>query len=252
MAYHGNSLTAHILLNKWPCIFNPTSMVRPRNHNPTKKLTAFIILLPIMGCNTKEKPTPEYPDFEIGIIADCQYCYCEPTEVRFYKKAPERLQEAVNELNTHTLDYTVHLGDFIDRNLDSFDTLVPIWNGLKSDKYHVLGNHDFKVTDSLKPLIFDKMGLKDRYYSVARNKWRFIVLDGNDLSVYGTLTETKKQQTDSLFNLLSKKDLPNLKPWNGGLGTEQLQWVENKLGQATKNKERVGFYCHFPTLGENQ
>ncbi|MBD0777709.1 metallophosphoesterase [Maribacter sp. ANRC-HE7] len=215
-----------------------------------KKIAAFIPLLLIMGCNTKEKPVLEYPDFEIGVIADCQYCYCEPSEVRFYKKASGKLQEAVNELNTHTLDYTIHLGDFIDRDFNSFDTLIPIWAGLKSDRYHVLGNHDFKVADSLKPLVFDKMDLKDRYYSIVRNKWRFIVLDGNDLSVHGALTETKKQQTDSLFTLLSKKELPNLKHWNGGLGTEQLQWVENELKQATDKKERVGFYCHFPALGE--
>ena len=154
-----------------------------------------------MACNTKEKPVPEYPDFEIGVIADCQYCDCEPTDVRFYKKAPARLKQAVTELNTHTLDYTIHLGDFIDRDINSFDTLIPIWGGLKSDRYHVLGNHDFSVADSL-------------------------------------------------FQQLSSKELPNLKPWNGGLGKEQLQWIEDELKLATQNKERVGFYCHFPVLGE--
>ncbi|WP_282056096.1 metallophosphoesterase [Maribacter luteus] len=215
-----------------------------------KLFYALVPLLLIMACNTKEKPVPEYPDFEIGVIADCQYCDCEPTDVRFYKKAPARLKQAVTELNTHTLDYTIHLGDFIDRNFNSFDTLIPIWGGLKSDRYHVLGNHDFSVADSLKPLVFEKMDLKDRYYSIVKNKWRFIILDGNDLSVHGALTETKKQQTDSLFQQLSSKELPNLKPWNGGLGKEQLQWIEDELKLATQNKERVGFYCHFPVLGE--
>tara|TARA_R110001583_G_scaffold142211_5_gene294491 strand:- start:3344 stop:4246 length:903 start_codon:yes stop_codon:yes gene_type:complete len=215
-----------------------------------KLFYALVPLLLIMACNTKEKPVPEYPDFEIGVIADCQYCDCEPTDVRFYKKAPARLKQAVTELNTHTLDYTIHLGDFIDRDINSFDTLIPIWGGLKSDRYHVLGNHDFSVADSLKPLVFEKMDLKDRYYSIVKNKWRFIVLDGNDLSVHGALTETKKQQTDSLFQQLSSKELPNLKPWNGGLGKEQLQWIEDELKLATQNKERVGFYCHFPVLGE--
>ncbi|MDV7140543.1 metallophosphoesterase [Maribacter sp. TH_r10] len=215
-----------------------------------KLFYALVPLLLIMACNTKEKPVPEYPDFEIGVIADCQYCDCEPTDVRFYKKAPARLKQAVTELNTHTLDYTIHLGDFIDRDFNSFDTLISIWGGLKSDRYHVLGNHDFSVADSLKPLVFEKMDLKDRYYSIVKNKWRFIILDGNDLSVHGALTEAKKQQTDSLFQQLSSKELPNLKPWNGGLGKEQLQWIEDELKLATQNKERVGFYCHFPVLGE--
>lgn len=225
-------------------------IVKPRKPKKMKKFAAFIPLLLIIGCNTKKKTEPKYPEFEIGVIADCQYCDCDPTEVRFYKKAPARLRQAVEELNTHTLDYTIHLGDFIDRDFNSFDTLIPIWGGLKSDKYHVLGNHEFKVADSLKPLVLDKMNLKDRYYSIVKNKWRFIVLDGNDLSVHGALTETKKQQTDSLFKQLSDKDLPNLKLWNGGLGKEQLQWVEDELKLATQNKERVGFYCHFPILGE--
>lgn len=215
-----------------------------------KKLLAMLSLVLIMGCNTKKEAATDHRVFEIGVIADCQYCQCDPTDVRFYKKAPLRLHEAVTELNTHTLDYTIHLGDFIDKDFSSFDTLLPIWNKLTSDTYHVLGNHDFSVLDSLKPYIFEKMALKDRYYSFLKNKWRFIVLDGNDLSEHGALSEVKKQQTDSIFKLLFNKELPNLKPWNGGLGLDQLNWVENELKLATKNNERVGFYCHFPVSGE--
>ena len=212
-----------------------------------KKMLPLLLLFLIMCCNTKKEAVIDYPDFEIGVIADCQYCQCEPTEVRFYKQSPDRMLEAVNELNGHTLAYTIHLGDFIDRDFNSFDTVMPIWNRLKSDSYHVLGNHDFSVADSLKPLIFEKMGLKDRYYSIVKHNWRFIVLDGNDLSIYGALSKKKKQQTDSLFKVLSDAELPNLK---GGLGREQLQWIEKELELATKNKEKVGFYCHFPAVGE--
>lgn len=215
-----------------------------------KKPITLLTLLLLMGCNIKKEPQSKSWDFEIGVIADCQYCQCEPTEVRFYKMSPNRLHKAVEELNTHNLDYTIHLGDFIDKDFSSFDTLIPIWDRLKSTKFHVLGNHDFSVSDSLKPHIFKKMGLSERYYSITKNNWRFIVLDGNDLSVHGALSEIKKQQTDSLFSRLSDKNMPNLKPWNGGLSLEQLQWVENELKLATKKNERVGFYCHFPVLGE--
>jgi predicted phosphodiesterase len=213
-----------------------------------KSVPLFVILI-FLSCNTKKVGKIEYPEFEIGIVADCQYCYCEPTEVRFYKEAPDRMREAVTILNRQPLDYTIHLGDFIDRDFSSFDTVGPIWRNLKSDKYHVLGNHDFSVADSLKHLVFEKMDIKDRYYSIVKNKWRFIVLDGNDLSVHGALTDAKKHQTDSLFNLLADKNMSNLEPWNGGLSLEQLRWVERELQQATANKERVGFYCHFPVVG---
>ncbi len=42
-----------------------------------------------------------------------------------------------------------------------------------------------------------------------------------------------------------------MKSWNGGLSRGQLLWVENELNLAVANNERVGFYCHFPTLAES-
>ncbi len=213
------------------------------------KYVSLLTALILLNCNAKKDSEIEYPEFEIGVISDCQYCHCEPTGIRFFRESPARLRKAVDILNKQPLDYTVHLGDFIDKDFSSFDTVGPIWRDLKTERYHVLGNHDFSVADSMKHLVFEKMDIKDRYYSIVKNKWRFIVLDGNDLSVHGALTEAKKQQTDSLYNLLADKNMPNVKPWNGGLSLEQLQWVENELQRATANKERVGFYCHFPVLG---
>ena len=116
----------------------------------------------------------------------------------------------------------------------------------------MLGNHDFSVADSLKPLVFQKMNIHDRYYSIVKNNWRFIVLDGNDLSIHGALTESKRKQTDSLFQLLSVQNKPNLEEWNGGLSHDQLNWVEGELKLASDRNENVGFYCHFPALGEER
>ena len=96
------------------------------------------------------------------------------------------------------------------------------------------------------------MNLNQRYYSFVEQDWRFIVLDGNDLSYQGAITPEKLAQTDSLFTLLSESDPPNLQTWNGGLSRAQLQWVESELLLAKENKENVGFYCHFPVLGEDK
>lgn len=221
-----------------------------RTANISIFLLLYIILLSC--CKSKKEQITEFTEFEIGIIADCQYCDCETAGVRFYRKSPDRLRKAVKVLNEHTLEFSIHLGDFIDKHFESFDSVVPVWNGLKSRGYHVLGNHDFSVADSLKPMIFQKMNIQDRYYSVVKNNWRFIMLDGNDLSTYGGLTEIKKRQTDSLFNLLSDDNRPNIKLWNGGLSNEQLTWVERELALATQQNESVGFYCHFPALGVEQ
>ncbi len=107
-----------------------------------KKHLLLITILIFLSCNSKNDDNTEYPEFQIGVVADCQYCYCEPTAVRFYKESPDRLCEAVGILNKQPLDFTVHLGDFIDKDFSSFDTITPIWKSLKSNKYHVLGNHD--------------------------------------------------------------------------------------------------------------
>ena len=217
------------------------------------KNTPIILLLSLLtACGSKKNKEVPQQDLAIGIIADCQYCYCDSSPSRFYKNSPDKLKKAVAALNIEELNYAIHLGDFIDRDFNSFDTVLPIWNTLKTKKYHVLGNHDFSVADSLKPLVMHKMNLKQRYYSVVENNWRFIILDGNDLSYQGAITPKKIAQTDSLFTLLSNTDLPNLQTWNGGLSTEQLQWVESELKLAMENSENVGFYCHFPVMGEDK
>lgn len=208
-----------------------------------RRILLFLsITLLLFSCKKDTIPTL----FSVGIIADCQYCDCDIKWNRYYKKAPQRLRVAVDELNKHDLAYTIHLGDFIDKNIESYDTLNPIWNGLKSTSYHVLGNHDFEVEDSLKPQIFEKLNLKKRYYSFEKNNWKFIVLDGNDLSFYGTFDSIKTQETQVMFSKIERDSLPYAKPYNGGIGKTQFKWIEQEIINA-KDKN-VAVYCHFPLL----
>ncbi|MFT4576868.1 MAG: manganese-dependent ADP-ribose/CDP-alcohol diphosphatase [Polaribacter sp.] len=206
-----------------------------------KNLFFLTLILCVVSC-AETKDT----SFKIGIISDCQYCDCDIKWDRYYKKSPQRLKEAIAVLNKDSLNYTIHLGDFIDKNFESLDSVLPTWIKLKSTSYHVLGNHDFEVKDSLKKEVIKRLNLKSRFYSFVEKEWRFIVLDGNDLSFYGALTDAKKQQTDSLFNSLKDKEFPYLKEWNGALSSAQLSWVKEELDIAVKNNQKVGFYCHFP------
>lgn len=207
-----------------------------------KKLILFFFLtLCLISCKEHKDSA-----FKIGVISDCQYCNCEVKWDRYYKKSPKRLKEAINTLNKDSLSYTIHLGDFIDKDFKSLDSILPTWNSLKSTSYHVLGNHDFDVSDANKNKIIAKLNLKNRYYSFIKNDWRFIVLDGNDLSFYGAISSEKKQQTDSLFNHLKDKDLPYVQKYNGALSLKQLDWIKSELDLATKKNQKVGFYCHFP------
>ena len=207
----------------------------------------LLVSLAMISCKDTKKTS-----FKIGVISDCQYCDCAVKWNRHYKKAPNRLKEAVTTLNKDTLNYTIHLGDFIDKGFKSLDSVLPHWQKLKSKSYHVLGNHDFEVKDSLKTAVISRLNLKDRYYSFIEKDWRFIILDGNDLSFHGALTKEKKQQTDSIFKLLETNTSLNIKKWNGGFSFKQLNWIRKELELAVKNNQKVGFYCHFPIFPINQ
>ena len=207
-----------------------------------KQILLITLAIIIVSCSKAE----ENKNFSVGIIADCQYCDCDIKWNRYYKKAPQRLRVAVDELNKHDLAYTIHLGDFIDQHFSSFDSIVPTWNKLNSPSYHVLGNHDFEVADSLKPQIFEKLNLKKRYYSFEQDNWKFIVLDGTDLSFYGALDSIKQKETKAFFKKIESDSLPYAKPYNGGISKEQFSWIEQELALAKDNNQNVGLYCHFP------
>jgi len=212
-------------------------------------LLLFVATLSFVNCK-KEVPAKS-ESFSIGIISDCQYCDCDIIghyggADRYYKKAKFRLQEAVDELNKHDLEFTIHLGDFIDKDFSSFDTINPIWDQLKSKSYQVLGNHDFSVADSLKSKVPAKMGMTDRYYSFELNGWKFIVLDGNDVSIHGAPTKEKLKEAEELLAQATSDSLPYAKFYNGALGSEQLDWIKTELDDATAKNLNVCFFDHFP------
>lgn len=183
------------------------------------------------------------PLFAFGAMADCQHADQPDAGVRLYRRSPEKLKAAVADYNDHDLRYVVHLGDFIDKDWSSFDTLEPITAELKHDLRHVLGNHDFSVADEKKSLVPARMGLEARYYDFAVAKWRFIVVDGNDLSYHGWAKVTPRYEESVRLHKEKYADKPT---WNGAVGAEQLAWIEKTIQMATEAGESVVLYCHFP------
>ncbi len=190
------------------------------------------------------------PIFSFGVIADCQYCNVKVAKDarRQYPLSREKLTSCVDHLNKLDLEFVVHLGDFIDRDFSSFADVVPIYNRLKADHYHVLGNHDFSVVDELKSKVPKALGLKDKYYQFRYHGYRFIALDGNDLSFHAySATDPRRKLTEELY-----KKLPSGTPvWNGAIGKVQLDWLEKQLKAAEKAGDNVILFCHFPVYPEN-
>ena len=188
------------------------------------------------------------PLFSFGMIADCQYADVETSESRNYRLSPEKLQEAVNFFETQSPSFVVHLGDFIDRDWESYKTVSPIINQLSIPLKHVLGNHDFNVAEDKKEKVPNMMNLGSRYYQFKHAGFRFVVLDGNDLSLHAHPkgTESYKKSLE-----LYETHYSDQKEWNGAIGKEQLEWLENVLISSQSIGEKVIIFCHFPVFPEN-
>ncbi|NNE94210.1 MAG: hypothetical protein HKN23_21385 [Verrucomicrobiales bacterium] len=205
-----------------------------------------LVAAPTLAAEKEERPL-----FSFGLMADCQYADSDTRGSRFYRESPRKLAAAVEELNQHDLAFTFHLGDFIDRDFVSFDVLEPIAGKLNSKLYHALGNHDFDVEDGKKTNVPPKLGLENGYYSFQKDGFRFVVIDTTDVSTYRHPkgSEAQKAAAEELKKL-QKAGVSGSKPWNGRPGEKQLEWLESKLKEATKLKEKVLVFGHHPILPE--
>lgn len=205
-------------------------------------LARLVLLLMVPLAGAAEKPM-----FSFAAIADCQYC-AQDSKVRRYHLSPDKLAKCVDHLNMLELSFVVHLGDFIDRDWESFDVVVPIYEKLKAPHYHVLGNHDFSVADERKMEVPKRLGLTSRYYSFERGSWRFIAVDGNDVSLYAH----PKGSDRHLASKAKYESYENKPPaYNGAVGKDQLVWLREQFESARKAKQRVVLFCHFPVFPKN-
>ena len=87
------------------------------------------------------------------------------------------------------------------------------------------------------------MGMKSKYYEFSVKDWRFIVLDGNDVSFHAYPKNSPKYKDAERYYRENKIRSPR---WNGAVGSEQVAWLCKILKKAEKQKEQVAVFCHFP------
>ncbi|MBC8872757.1 MAG: protein kinase [Planctomycetes bacterium] len=204
-------------------------------------------ILPAPARRASEDPSE--PLFSFGVIADVQYCDADPTMNRYYRKGLERLEQCVQDFNTRKLAFVVQLGDLIDKDLASFDDVVPVYEKLKAKQYHVLGNHDFSVEEEKKGDVPRRLGLERGYYHFVHGGWRFIVLDGNEVSLFTTEEGSpEREQAVAILEKLKAAEAVNARNYDGALGDEQLRWLKAQLEEAAGNDEKVVVFCHFPAF----
>lgn len=203
-----------------------------------------LLILTLLACTyyTANAQAKDFQPFQLGIIADCQYADKADKGALFYRSCPAKLSEAITHLNTKPLQAIVQLGDLIDDDYQSFTPLMPILQQSKAPLYHVLGNHEYSVADQYKMDVVNLLGMPARYYSFEIADWRFIVLDGTDVSYYGWPEQSQAHQQNMQ---LIKAQYATGEPWNGAIGKAQLAWLSDELSRADQQAKKVAILSHF-------
>ncbi len=192
------------------------------------------------------------PLFSVGLIADAQYVDADKGGIRHYRKSIEKLGNAVKSINAAHVDFSIHLGDLIDRKFASFDQILEPLGKLSNPVYQIPGNHDFSVEDDKKPEVFGKLGMKQPYRSFSKEGFRFIFLDGTEISTFAQPKGSAIfQEAEAILEEFKAEGRKNAKYWNGAIGKTQLTWLENELSAAKSAKEKAIISCHYPILPDN-
>ena len=191
--------------------------------------------------------------FEIGLVADAQYADIEEKGTRFYRRSIGKLGAAVEHFNGRDLTFCVHLGDLIDREWKSFDEIMQPLARSRHHWHQLLGNHDFDVLDELKSGVPKRLGMPWRFGSFVHGKFRFVVLDTNDVSTYAHAAGTP-ERANAERELTRVKDakLRQAQPWNGAIGPAQLAWLDRTCAEARVASQKVIIFAHHPVFPNNE
>lgn len=193
----------------------------------------------------------EKPLFSFGLISDVQYADIPHAGERYYRSSLDKLDEALSSFRKDSVDFIINLGDLIERDYESFKPVLNAINSSGIKTYHITGNHDYAVD----PRYLNRLPVlsesRQGYYSVRKMNYRFVFLNGNEISTYASTDKVKiKEAKDYLEKLKSKGEI-NAIEWNGGIGSEQQKWIISQIEEASRASERVVFLCHFPVAPEN-
>lgn len=213
--------------------------------------------------------------FSFGLISDIQHADVDDRisvsgRRRYYREALNAVERAVHDWNKETLKFVIHCGDITDglnhkigQSKQALNRVLQKLAPLRVSLKHVLGNHctsQLGRKTLLQSLNFE--GLKGFYEFVPRSGWRCVVLDTCDVSLYAW--PQNHPHYKQAFQIMKKKN-PNenwcdastmegmdkrFVAYNGGLGEEQLKWLDDQLEMARRQKEYVLVFTHIPISPE--
>ncbi|KQV63768.1 metallophosphoesterase [Rhizobium sp. Root1220] len=191
----------------------------------------------------------ELPLFRFGVVADPQYAAIAPHAGmdRYYANSLAKLGDAIEVFNGEDLSFVVTLGDIVDRDFDSFNDILPVYGKLKHESLFLLGNHDFSVAPEHLAHVAARLGLPAPYYSFVRHGWRFVVLNGNEVSTFAP-PEGHPNRDIAARRLAELQAIGaiNANAWNAMASDEQFAWLADEIEAARKDNQRVIVMNHYP------
>lgn len=200
--------------------------------------------------NPVEPDQIQKPVFSFGVIADVQYADIDRSGNRYYRLSKGRLREAYRTFRNDSVSFVVNLGDLIDKDFRSYQAVTDIIDSSGIRTYHITGNHDYSVENRLKrklPVLVQK----DGYFSFIHDEFKFIFLNGNEISGYAAMSNREVKRSAELLGSVKEKGGKNDRDWNGGIGPKQLEWLESQLDDAVSENKKVFLFCHFPIFPED-
>lgn len=189
------------------------------------------------------------PLLRFGVIADPQYAPITPnTQLdRHYANSLAKLQQALSHFDGLDLSFVVTLGDLIDRDFDNFDRILPVYEGSRHECLFLPGNHDFAVAPERLGEVHARLGMPAPYHDFVRHGWRFILLDGNEISLFSPPPgDARRTEAADRLARLEQAGAVNAKPWNAGMSQTQIGWLGERLLLAEQAGEKVVVMGHYP------
>ncbi|WOL04429.1 hypothetical protein Cni_G13150 [Canna indica] len=213
------------------------------------------------------------PLFSFGVISDVQYADIPDGHSflgvpRYYRHSMQVLQRAVNYWNAHKkLQFSMDFGDIVDgycpkaESLSAVQKVVKEFERFNGPTYHMIGNHCLYNLPRNQLISLLKMPSSHGhafYDFVPCREYRFIVLDSYDISALGW--PENHPNTLAAMQILEAKN-PNVEKnspsgmvglerrflkFNGGVGKEQLCWLDSVLQDATEDGQNVIVCSHIP------
>ena len=181
---------------------------------------------------------------KFGIITDIHFSTTSEPAAAITTAAD--LQGWLKNCKNSNVDFLFQLGDLIkgsdEHNREELLQASSILKEFPGTIHHVIGNHCLAMP---RKKLLNALGLPAPYYAFTVKGFRFIVLDGMDVSIHNEPETEEDRQTLAYF--LAR---PAKHDYCGAVGLRQKVWLKKELDTAEQAGEKVIVICHFPLLPE--